>query len=80
MRPTAVNISESPKITNCGVIQKMEITLFSSTYEFLLLFSIRAAKTMEKVATKRPNPILCRGWIPDSWPVIFLAKGTKKAS
>jgi hypothetical protein len=48
--------------------------------ESLLFFSIMAAATIENVATKRPNPIRCKGEMPDSWHVIFLAKGTKKVS
>jgi hypothetical protein len=67
---------ENPKIKNCGVIQKMDNVLSES----LLFFSIMAAATIENVATKRPNPIRCKGEMPDSWHVIFLAKGTKKVS
>lgn len=48
--------------------------------ESLLFFSMIAAATIENVAKKRPKPILFKGEIPDSWPVIFLAKGTKKVS
>ncbi|KAL0326458.1 UNVERIFIED_CONTAM: hypothetical protein Sradi_5215100 [Sesamum radiatum] len=64
MSPTTVNISESPKIRNCGAIQKMESLSFSFKAEFLLLCSIIAAETMEKVAMKRPIPTLWRGVIP----------------
>lgn len=80
MRPTAVNISDSPKIMNCGVIQKMDRVWLRFTAASLLFFSMRAAETIEKVARKRPMPIRCKGEIPDSWPVILLAKGTKRAS
>lgn len=76
----AVNISDNPNIKNCGVIQKMDKVWLRFTAASLLFFSITAAATMEKVARKRPKPIRRKGEIPDSWPVIFLANGTKKVS
>lgn len=80
MSPTAVNISDNPKIRNCGVIQKIDIVSFKFTAESLLLFSVMAAETIEKVERKRPKPIRFKGEIPEVWPVNFLANGTKKVS
>jgi hypothetical protein len=56
----------------------MENILFEFTTESLLFFFIMAAETIENFTKKRPNPMQCKGEIPDPWPVIFLAKGTKK--
>ncbi|KAG7031345.1 hypothetical protein SDJN02_05385, partial [Cucurbita argyrosperma subsp. argyrosperma] len=65
MSPTAVNISDNPKIRNCGVIQKIDIVWFEFTAESLLFFSIIAAETIENVERKRPKPIRFKGEIPE---------------
>ena len=74
-----MNISDKPKIRNCGAIQKMVRVSFINA-DFRLLFSTIAAETIEKVAINSPIPTLCREVIPESLPVIRRAIGTKTVS